>query len=118
MKSNFYLYANFSSLILTSINMKKNFLGQWMLLTIVCLGLSVGETYAQKYEFANFKRFAKDNSELSKPTKKDKRVVFMGNSITEGWINTHPDFFKKNGYISRGIGGQTLINFCCAFAKM
>lgn len=117
MKSNLYLYANFSSLILTLINMKKIFLGQWIILTIVCLGLSLGEAYAQKYEFANFKRFAKDNSELSKPAKKDKRVVFMGNSITEGWINTHPDFFKKNGYISRGIGGQTSYQFLLRFRE-
>lgn len=31
----------------------------------------------------------------------------MGNSITEGWIKTHPDFFSKNSYINRGISGQT-----------
>ncbi|MGA8852603.1 MAG: SGNH/GDSL hydrolase family protein [Christiangramia sp.] len=34
-------------------------------------------------------------------------VVFMGNSITEGWVNTHPAFFEKNNYLGRGIGGQT-----------
>ncbi|MDR5589801.1 hypothetical protein [Christiangramia sp. SM2212] len=34
-------------------------------------------------------------------------VVFMGNSITEGWANTHPKFFSKNNYVGRGIGGQT-----------
>ena len=31
----------------------------------------------------------------------------MGNSITEGWVNTHPGFFQKNNYLGRGIGGQT-----------
>jgi|TARA_B110000014_G_C19942711_1_gene487783 lysophospholipase L1-like esterase len=31
----------------------------------------------------------------------------MGNSITEGWVIMHPQFFKNKGYINRGIGGQT-----------
>ena len=35
------------------------------------------------------------------------KVVFMGNSITEGWGNAHPEFFEKNSYLNRGIGGQT-----------
>jgi len=35
------------------------------------------------------------------------RVVFMGNSITEGWLNIHPEFFEGMPYINRGISGQT-----------
>lgn len=66
--------------------MKKKRLGQWMLLAIVCLSFSVGETYAQKHEFANYKRYATENAALAQPVKKEKRVVFMGNSITEGWV--------------------------------
>lgn len=31
----------------------------------------------------------------------------MGNSITEGWINMLPEFFRDRPYINRGIGGQT-----------
>jgi lysophospholipase L1-like esterase len=31
----------------------------------------------------------------------------MGNSITEGWSNLHPDFFSGKPYINRGISGQT-----------
>lgn len=34
-------------------------------------------------------------------------VVFMGNSITEGWYSLHPEFFTENNYANRGIGGQT-----------
>jgi len=33
--------------------------------------------------------------------------VFMGNSITEGWIKTSPSFFEGKPYINRGISGQT-----------
>ena len=88
-----------------------------MLLAIVCLSFSVGETYAQKHEFANYKRYVTENAALAQPVKKEKRVVFMGNSITEGWVNTHPDFFKSNGYIGRGIGGQTSYQFLVRFRE-
>lgn len=47
--------------------MKKKRLGQWMLLAIVCLSFSVGETYAQKHEFANYKRYATENAALAQP---------------------------------------------------
>jgi len=35
------------------------------------------------------------------------QVIFMGNSITEGWAGQDPDFFTENNYIGRGISGQT-----------
>ncbi len=35
------------------------------------------------------------------------RVVFMGNSITEGWGVIYPAFFEGKPYINSGIGGQT-----------
>ena len=41
----------------------------------------------------------------------------MGNSITEGWVRTHPDFFKSNGYIGRGISGQTSYQFLLRFRE-
>jgi lysophospholipase L1-like esterase len=36
-----------------------------------------------------------------------RRVVFLGDSITEGWTGMHPGFFIANGFVGRGIGGQT-----------
>lgn len=86
-------------------------------MAMICASFSIGEVYAQKHEFANYQRFASENAALPQPTKQEKRVVFMGNSITEGWINTHPDFFKTNGYISRGIGGQTSYQFLLRFRE-
>lgn len=43
---------------------------------------------------------------VSRP-RNGKRVVFFGDSITEGWPTADSSFFQKNGYIGRGIGGQT-----------
>ncbi|RVT96581.1 acylhydrolase [Mucilaginibacter limnophilus] len=59
------------------------------------------------YDWAFNKRFTDDNAKLSTPAAGEKRVVFMGNSITEGWSNTDPDFFKGKSYVNRGISGQT-----------
>ncbi len=58
-------------------------------------------------DWAWIKRYEADNEKLPAPKPGEKRVVFMGNSITENWINTDPEYFKQHGYINRGIGGQT-----------
>jgi acetyl esterase/lipase/lysophospholipase L1-like esterase len=57
-------------------------------------------------DWPNIARYADDNEKL-KSTADKNRVVFMGNSITEGWKNADPDFFSKNPYVDRGISGQT-----------
>lgn len=35
------------------------------------------------------------------------RVVFIGDSITQGWFDMAPSFFTDNNRVGRGIGGQT-----------
>lgn len=58
-------------------------------------------------DWANFEKYARENDSLGKPRQAEKRVVFMGNSITEGWKIEDPSFFTTNNYIDRGISGQT-----------
>jgi len=58
-------------------------------------------------DWAWITRYEVDNEKMQASVAGEKRVVFLGNSITEGWIKTDPDFFKNNNYINRGIGGQT-----------
>ncbi|WP_246474259.1 SGNH/GDSL hydrolase family protein [Arenibacter arenosicollis] len=58
-------------------------------------------------DWPNLERFSEDNKKIGPPLAGENRVVFMGNSITIGWINTRPEFFKGKPYINRGIGGQT-----------
>ena len=58
-------------------------------------------------DWANLKRFEKENTELKTPKPNEHRIVFMGNSITEGWKTIRPDFFANKLYVNRGIGGQT-----------
>jgi len=57
-------------------------------------------------DWAHLKKFEKENETLKKVNDSE-RVVFMGNSITEGWSNFNKDFFINNPFVNRGIGGQT-----------
>lgn len=89
---------------------------KFVFLFMLSLLISWTGAMAQKHDqFANFKRYEKANNELPVPNKKEKRVVFLGNSITEGWVNIHPEFFTENGYIGRGISGQTSYQFLLRF---
>lgn len=76
------------------------------LLTFLFLPLTIF-SQEMKTDWANINRYSKENQILKTEDNKDNRVVFMGNSITEGWKINDPEFFSKNKYINRGIGGQT-----------
>ena len=58
-------------------------------------------------DWANLAKFRDANSTLAPPARNEKRVVFIGNSITEGWQQYFATMFPNKPYINRGIGGQT-----------
>ena len=58
-------------------------------------------------DWPNLGKYQKANAALEAPVEGENRVVFMGNSITEGWISANPGFFTENKFVNRGIGGQT-----------
>lgn len=60
-------------------------------------------SYAQ--DWPNLERFKEQNKTVD--TTVSDNVVFMGNSITQGWSDKNPEFFSQNHYINRGISGQT-----------
>ena len=62
---------------------------------------------SEAQDWPNLGRFKAENEKLGEPAKKEKRVVFMGNSITEGWSQHNPEFFEGKPYVNRGISGQT-----------
>lgn len=74
----------------------------FLLLTVIFMMNSLN---AQ--DWPNFKEFQEANARLPQVKQNEKRVVFMGNSITIGWLQTHPNFFKNKPYVNRGISGQT-----------
>jgi lysophospholipase L1-like esterase len=56
-------------------------------------------------DWAWLARYREDNEKLlASGAKVD--AVFLGDSITEGWARTDPDFFSK-GIVGRGISAQT-----------
>ena len=53
-------------------------------------------------------RYHDANTKVVAPTADEKRVVFMGDSITDGWDDPkYGGFFPGKPYIDRGISGQT-----------
>src|SRR6266478_2728739 len=58
-------------------------------------------------DWPNLERHREANAKLSPPLKNENRVVFFGNSITQGWAPYFPTMFPGKPYIGRGIGGQT-----------
>ncbi|HJP63168.1 MAG TPA: SGNH/GDSL hydrolase family protein, partial [Mucilaginibacter sp.] len=62
---------------------------------------------AAQQDWPNLRRYAEANSKVQPPAPNEKRVVFMGNSITDAWINVDSAYFAGKPYYDRGIGGQT-----------
>ena len=78
------------------------------LTTVVILIFSSIYSQENKDDWPNLNRYQSDNESIKKIKNKTPRVVFIGNSITEGWDWHYPQFFKNNkNYINRGISGQT-----------
>ncbi len=58
-------------------------------------------------DYANLARYAAANAALAAPKPGEPRVVFFGDSITDGWSNpASGGFFPGKPYVNRGIGGQ------------
>lgn len=68
-------------------------------------------------DWANLNRFKEENAKVGTPKPGEQRVVFMGNSITAGWINSRPEFFQGKPYINRGISGQTTPQMLIRFTQ-
>jgi lysophospholipase L1-like esterase len=74
--------------------------------------LTVAAVAAQEVrDWANFGRYEEANSTLSTAP----CAVFMGNSITDSWIDNSPTFFADNNYVDRGISGQVTSQMLARF---
>jgi lysophospholipase L1-like esterase len=59
-------------------------------------------------DWPNLARHREANATVQLPAKDEKRVVFMGDSITDMWVQPQfGGFFPGKPYIDRGISGQT-----------
>lgn len=70
-----------------------------------CLPGSAKMLADQLLDWNQLGRYYAANQELKKQPADPKRVVFMGDSITDGWrLN---EYFPGKPYVNRGISGQT-----------
>lgn len=74
------------------------------LLILLFIGMTEKST-AQ--DWANLAKYKTENSQLPLKQSGEKRIVLMGDSITEFWSQIQPAFFTNTSYINRGISGQT-----------
>lgn len=58
-------------------------------------------------DWPNLARYRDANAQVPPPAANEQRVVFMGDSITDGWGRQYGKFFPGKPYINRGISGQT-----------
>ena len=73
----------------------------------IIINLIVSYPFICAQDWPQLSRYSEKNKQLGLPSKNEDRVVFMGNSITEGWSTIFPEFFEGKPYINRGISGQT-----------
>lgn len=62
--------------------------------------------FSQK-DWAGIYKYRQANKLIKMEKRKNRMVVFMGDSITEGWMEGNSRFFSENHFINRGISGQT-----------
>jgi lysophospholipase L1-like esterase len=67
-------------------------------------------------DFGNTRRYAAENASVKPPANNERRVVFMGDSITDNLHNARfGGFFPGQPYINRGISGQTTAQMLLRF---
>jgi lysophospholipase L1-like esterase len=76
-------------------------------LLLVATSLSAQSTDQLRTDWANLARYREANATLGPPAPGERRVVFMGNSITDGWARYFGEEFPGKPYVGRGISGQT-----------
>jgi lysophospholipase L1-like esterase len=82
--------------------MRKTKLFYCLLLVSIFMG---GKVKAQ--DWPNLNRYQNENAILKPVEAGQKRIVFMGDSITEFWSTVDSEYFSGKPYVNRGISGQT-----------
>jgi lysophospholipase L1-like esterase len=68
----------------------------------------VKESEAQLQDWPNLARYREANAKLVPAAAREKRVIFLGDSITDMWAEPRfGGFFPGKPYVDRGISGQT-----------
>lgn len=68
-------------------------------------------------DLPGFGRYAAANAVLPLPSSGERRVVFMGDSISDFWPKLDPEFFARADFVDRGISGQTTLQMLLRFRQ-
>lgn len=87
--------------------------------TILATLISILSSFirGEKPDWAEFSRYEQANRELRGKPSETGKVIFFGNSITDSWASMRPGFFRGNGFIGRGISGQSTYQFLSRFRE-
>lgn len=83
----------------------------FVLCSILSVKMSLAQNQNNLMKSADIIKYADPNFAIKEPIK----VVFIGNSITEGWVGASPVFFSSNSFVGRGISGQVTAQFLLRF---
>lgn len=83
------------------------------LLAVLAAAVVAAARADEPRDWAQYGRYAAQNAALDGPVE----AVFMGNSITDHWMNHDPAFFERNGFVDRGISGQTTVEMLARFRR-
>lgn len=86
--------------------------GEQLLPTLVAQPASLSPSEVERMrvklkDWPNLARYRAADARLPAPALGEKRVVFLGDSITDRWGRKVGTFFPGEPYINRGISGQT-----------
>ncbi len=70
-------------------------------------GTSAQQANQKSQDWPDLAHYRDENAKVPAPAAGERRVVFMGDSITDFWGRRAGEFFPGKPYINRGISGQT-----------
>jgi acyl-CoA thioesterase-1 len=85
-------------------------------LSITLVSVS-GAAQPVQTDWPNLQRHRAANAALPPPASGEKRVVFIGDSITDGWSKFFDEQFPGKSYVNRGIDGQTTAQMLVRFRQ-
>lgn len=88
-------------------NFSKNYI---LLLFLICMSENL-----TAQDWANLSKYETENTLFQSKKSGEKRIVLMGDSITEFWLQIHSEFFEGKPYLDRGISGQTTAQMLIRF---